>query len=55
MDERENEPYHSLSQIFQHEREGAGCIRHGVCAVKDDEGIESRIVEFDLGRDADPV
>ena len=23
--------------------------------MKDDEGIESRIVEFDLGRDADPV
>jgi hypothetical protein len=53
--DRVNEPYHSLSQILQHEREGAGCVCHGVGAMEDNEGIEGCIVELDLCRDANPI
>jgi len=52
---RMDEPYHSLSQILQHERESTRGVCHGIGTVEDNEGIEGCIVELDLGRNANPI
>jgi hypothetical protein len=46
--------YHSFPQIFQKKTESTRGIAHGVGTMKDHEGIE-RIIELNLGRDADPI
>lgn len=47
-------PYHSLPEIFEHEAQRAGCIRHRISSMKYYESIEW-VVELDLSRNSDPV
>ena len=51
---RKYETYHGLSQVFQQKAKSAGCIRHGICSVQNDKGVEC-VIKLDFSCYADPV
>jgi hypothetical protein len=50
-----NRKYHSLPEIFKEEAEGTRRVTHRICAVKNDKGIKSGVVELDIRCNSYPI